>query len=125
MATTKAEDVKQRGTHVDAQGHEVVWIEEVVRDWLGQVEGQLDELEGRAGIGGGEDDSASVVHHGYICRQDHLETEKHQSRAGVRDDGRLLDSFVCLFFYNLWHWSHTKHQSNLETWGNVLILDVD
>lgn len=58
--------------HINAEGHEVVRVEEVVRDWLSQVEGQLDELEGRAGIRGGEDDPAPVVHHRYVCRQYHL-----------------------------------------------------
>lgn len=61
-----------RETHIDAEGNEVVRVEEVVRDWLSQVEGQLDELEGRARIRGGEDDPASVVHHRDVCCQYHL-----------------------------------------------------
>lgn len=59
-------------THIDAEGHEVVGVEEVVGDWLSQVEGQLDEPEGGAGIRGGEDDPAWVVHHWYIRCQYHL-----------------------------------------------------
>lgn len=59
-------------THIDAEGHEVVGVEEVVGDWLSQVEGQLDEPEGGAGIRGREDDPAWVVHHRYVRCQYHL-----------------------------------------------------
>lgn len=68
---------RRRMTHIDAESHEVIGVEEVVRDWLSQVEGQLDELKGRASIRGGEDDAASVVQHGYICCQYHLSIEIH------------------------------------------------
>lgn len=59
-------------THIDAKGNEVVWIVEVVRNGLRQVEGQLDELKGRAGIPRSEDDPTSVLHHWDVCRQNHL-----------------------------------------------------
>ncbi len=59
-------------THIDAEGHEVVRVEEVVCDWLSQVEGQLDELKSGAGVRGGEDDPASVVQHWYVGCQYHL-----------------------------------------------------
>lgn len=59
-------------THVDAEADQVSGVEEVVRDGLSQVEGQLDEPEGGAGVGGGEDDPASVVHHRDVCCQYHL-----------------------------------------------------
>lgn len=59
-------------TNINAEGHEVVRIEEVVRDSLSQVEGKLDELEGRSGVRGGEDDPSWVIHHRYICCQYHL-----------------------------------------------------
>lgn len=62
-------------THIDAEGHEVVGVEEVVRDRLSQVEGQLDELEGRAGVRGGEDDPARVVHHRDVRCQNHLSVQ--------------------------------------------------
>ncbi len=58
--------------HIDAESHQVIRVEEVVCDWLSQVERKLDELEGRAGVCGGEDDPTSVVHHWYVCCQYHL-----------------------------------------------------
>lgn len=60
-----------RVTHINAEGHKVIRVKEVVRDWLSQVEWQLDELEGRTGIRGGEDDPASVVQR-YVRYQYHL-----------------------------------------------------
>lgn len=75
-------------THIDAEGHEVVRVEEVVRDRLSQVEGQLDELEGGAGIRGGEDDPASVVHHRYVCRQYNL---------SIKIDSQIFKCFSAYF----------------------------
>lgn len=80
---TRREALKEGGkekgptaTHIDAEGGEVVRVVEVVRDWLSQVEGQLDELEGGAGIRGGEDDPAAVVHDRNVRRQYHLNEGK-------------------------------------------------
>lgn len=64
--------VSAQETHVDAEGDQVVGVLEVVGDGLRQVEGQLDELKGRARICGGEDDPTSVVQHRDVCRQYHL-----------------------------------------------------
>lgn len=59
-------------THINAESNKVVRVEEVVRDWLSQVEGQLDKFEGCASICGCEDDPASVVHHRNVGCQYHL-----------------------------------------------------
>lgn len=54
--------------HVDAEGHQVVGVEEVVGDGLSQVEGQLDEPERCPGVCGGEDDPTRVAKNGRVCR---------------------------------------------------------
>lgn len=74
----------------------------MVRDWLIQVEGQLDELEGRAGIRGGEDDPASIVHHRDVCCQNHL---KSIMRCKVsRDDDCLLNIYTTAYFKLYFYW---------------------
>lgn len=60
------------GTHINAQGHKVVRVEEVICDWLCQVEGQLNELESCTGICGGEDNPTWIFQHRYVCCQYHL-----------------------------------------------------
>ena len=74
---------RERDTHVDADDHKVVGVEEVEGDWLGQVEGQLDVVEGDAGVGGGEDDPAGVVHHRRVRRQDHLQHKNENFMGNV------------------------------------------
>lgn len=69
-------------THIDAEGGEVVRVVEVVRDWLSQVEGQLDELESGAGIRGSEDDPATVVHDRNVRCEYHLNKGKLIIQAG-------------------------------------------
>lgn len=59
-------------THVDAECSQVVRVVEVVRDWLSQVEGQLDEPEGGGGVCGGEDNPTPVVHDRDVRHQYHL-----------------------------------------------------
>lgn len=59
-------------THIDTEGRQVVRVEEVVCDWLNQVEWQLDEFEGGAGISRGEDDAPSVFQHRDVSCQYHL-----------------------------------------------------
>lgn len=59
-------------THVNAQAHKVVRVEEVICDWLNQVERQLNELERCTCIGGGKDNPTWIVQHRYVCCQYHL-----------------------------------------------------
>lgn len=59
-------------THVNAEGDQVFGVLEVVGDGLRQVERQLDELKGGAGICGGEDYPTLVFQHWDVCRQYHL-----------------------------------------------------
>lgn len=59
-------------THVDAECSQVARVLEVVRDWLSEVEGQLDELEGGSSIHGGKDNPALVIHHRDVRHQYHL-----------------------------------------------------
>lgn len=54
------------GTHLDAQRHQQVGVEEVVGDGLRQVEGKLDEAKGGTGVCRGENDAARMVHHGCV-----------------------------------------------------------
>lgn len=59
-------------THVDAEGRQVVGVEEVVRDGLSQVEGQLYESERCPGICRGEDDPTWIAKNRRVCSQYHL-----------------------------------------------------
>lgn len=64
----------------------------MVGDGLGQVEGQLDEPEGRASICGGEDAPTSVVQHGDVCRQYHLGIQSSTDDEDDDDDGGIMSS---------------------------------
>lgn len=55
--------LKVQQTHINAEGHKIVRVGEVVHDWLRQVKGQLDELEGCTSIRGGEDNPTWIVKH--------------------------------------------------------------